>query len=52
MAAKAAVNDCLYNVEPVVNHWILDCYFAFALDNFKKDKYEEFLGIRHVLDSK
>lgn len=53
MAAKAIVNtSCQNDVEPVVNHWLMDYYFSLALEFFQKEQYADFLGIRHVLDSK
>lgn len=52
MAAKEIVNSPPNNVEPVVNRWLMDYYFSLALEFFQKEQYADFLGIRHVLDSK
>lgn len=52
MAAKETfVNNDRASFEPTINRWLLDYYLFRALDVFKKHQYEEFCGIRDVLNS-
>ncbi len=39
------------NVEAIVNRWLVDYYSCLALELFEKQQYEDFCGIRRVLES-
>ncbi|XP_068177976.1 telomeric repeat binding factor a [Antennarius striatus] len=50
MAAKEVVSSSLTGVEPVINRWLLDHYYSLALDFFQNEQYNDFLGIRNILN--
>uniref|UniRef100_A0A8C4NZZ0 Uncharacterized protein n=1 Tax=Dicentrarchus labrax TaxID=13489 RepID=A0A8C4NZZ0_DICLA len=45
------VNSNQTDVEYVVNRWVVDYYLCLALELFQKQQYEDFRGIRDVLNS-
>ncbi|XP_023153830.2 telomeric repeat binding factor a isoform X1 [Amphiprion ocellaris] len=51
MAAKETVNNDKTDVESIVNRWLVDYYIFRSLDAFKKGRYQDFCGLREVLNS-
>ncbi|XP_040891421.1 telomeric repeat-binding factor 2-like [Toxotes jaculatrix] len=51
MAATETVNSQQTDYESIVNRWLVDYYFFLAVDAFKKERYDDFCGIRDVLNS-
>lgn len=51
MAAKELVYS-FQEVESTVNRFTLDYYMSLALELFKNEQYDDFCGIRDVIESK
>ncbi|KAM7014906.1 telomeric repeat binding factor a [Tautogolabrus adspersus] len=51
MAAKETVKTPQSEVESIINRWLVDYYYCCLLEVFKKDLYDDFCGIRGVVES-
>ncbi|XP_034536450.1 telomeric repeat binding factor a isoform X2 [Notolabrus celidotus] len=51
MAANETVNSHQIEVESIVNRWLLDYYYCSLLELFTTDQYDDFCGIRSVVES-